>query len=73
MRLHLLLRVINVARIPINYGDSNIGINQRYVVPRDQESELRSHGYTSQKDQYSAFEFHAHFAYPPFLHAGVSA
>lgn len=73
MRLHLLLRIINVARIPINYGDSDIGVNQRHVVPRDQESELRSHGYTSQKDQYSAFEFHAHFAYPPFLHVGVSA
>ena len=73
MRLHLLLGVINVARIPINHGDSDIGINQRHVVPRDQESELRSHGYTSQKDQHSAFEFCTHFAYPPFLHAGVSA
>ena len=73
MRLHLLLGVINAARIPINYGDSNIGINQRHVVPRDKQSELRSLGYTSQKDQYSAFEFRTHCAYPPFLHAGVSA
>lgn len=73
MRLHLLLAVINVARIPINYGDSDIGFNQRHVVPRDKESELRSHDRTDQKDQYSAFEFRTHFAYPPFLHVGVSA
>lgn len=73
MRLHLLLAVINVARIPINYGDSDIGANQRHVVPRDQESELRSHDRTDQKDQYSAFEFRTHCAYPPFLHVGVSA
>lgn len=73
MHLHLLLRAINSARIPINHGDSAIGINQRHVVPRDQESELCSHDRTDQKDQYSAFEFRTYCAYPPFLHAGASA
>lgn len=57
MRLHLLLRVINVACIPINHGDSNIGINQRHVVPRDQESELRSHDRTDQKTSTARLSF----------------
>ena len=73
MRLHLLLAVINVARIPINYGDSDISFNQRHVVPRDQENELRSDDRADQKDQYSAFEFRTHCAYPHFLHVGGSA